>query len=123
MPLVHSHSIKQSSCNTSIWFISDLQTLHSQVLLLQIRYKPHGCIITVTCISLYVGRLKIDIMNNNTYMHGYHSTCNVFFKAHNAYLNFEGRLQQYSNKIAISWMFSCVHYFYSLLTALLQYIT
>ena len=56
VPLIRSHTIKQSSCSTSIWFVSDCKCsalrLCPQVSRSQIRYKPHGCVITITCESV-----------------------------------------------------------------------
>ena len=57
MPLIHSHTInKTSSCNTSIWFVSDCKCstlgLHPWASHLQIRYKSHGCVITITYIYI-----------------------------------------------------------------------
>ena len=45
------HARIQSSCYTPIRFVSDLLTLRPRALCLQIRYKPHGCVI----INLYYG--------------------------------------------------------------------
>ena len=46
--IVKTLLILQSCCNTFIQFVSDLQTLYSQGSCLQIRYKSHGCVVTIT---------------------------------------------------------------------------
>ena len=69
VPLIRSCTIKQSSCNASIQFISDLQTLRPRVEHLQIRYKPHGCVITVTCIHMnanfHGAQMFVDFMESS----------------------------------------------------------
>ena len=64
-PLICSCTIKQNSCNISIQFGLICKcfalALHPWALHLQIRYKPHACVITITYIQRSCNTWFLDI--------------------------------------------------------------